>query len=227
MRYYLWALALIPCAALADPLPCPCTHGLNQSPIDIDVVWEAQLPPLQFHYGPADMHVFRGALPGPLAATPAQPLVLEIDTTRYSLTDIHFHTPAEHTVVGQRLLMEIHFVHTSVEGNLVIVAQWTTPGMHNPAFETILQYYTLSANEPKPPGLQFKLDPRQLLAPFHGYYTYEGSETFPPCRENVTWYLMKDTIEVGELQMEKMYQLQGNNSRPVQPYEGRRIYTSP
>jgi carbonic anhydrase len=48
-------------------------------------------------------------------ASPATPLSngpsIFVDNKQYVLQQFHFHTPAEHTVDGQRVAMEIHFVH--------------------------------------------------------------------------------------------------------------------
>jgi len=73
------------------------------------------------------------------------------------------------------------------------------------------------------------------------YYYYSGSETFPPCRETVTWILMDDVQTLSRLQMTMIQTFTtlipnfGNggstnnfnyipfNSRPLQALNGRQV----
>jgi len=204
-----------------------CSTGLSQSPINIDTVIEEPLPDLTFRYKFTQMTV-DPKKQGNTLASPDQEdhLLLEIDTVRYPLENIHMHNPSGHLLAGKRFPMEIHFVHRTIEGDLVIVAQWAEIGKHNPTLETMLNNFALNAQKPKEPGLKFGIDPSQLLAPFRNYYQYEGSSFTAPCTENVTWLVLKDTIEIGSAQVETLNRLVGKNNRAVQVLNGRSVYSS-
>ena len=41
---------------------------------------------------------------------------------QYRLKQMHWHSPSEHTVDGQRFPVELHMVHASDDGNVTVVA---------------------------------------------------------------------------------------------------------
>jgi carbonic anhydrase len=201
-----------------------CATGLSQSPIDIDTVIEEVLPELEFKYKFTQMKVQRDTAKNYLATpSPDDQLLLEIDTVRYPLENIHIHNPSGHTLVGKYYPIEIHFVHKSIEGNRVVVAQWAEIGKRNHTLETMMNTFALNARKPKEPGLNFGMDPTRLLAPFRSYYRYEGSLFNAPCTENATWYVLKDAIEIGQAEVTALNRLVGKNNRAVQPLNGRKV----
>lgn len=203
-----------------------CTSGLTQSPVDIALVEEREMPSLNFIYQTVDMHVFND-MPTNYFAYPDDNLVLEIDSTRYPLTDIHIHNPSEHRINGNQFPLEIHFVHTSVEGEQIIVAQFAEFGKNNPALSTLLTNFARGAVQIKETSIKFALNPADLMAPFHGYYTYTGSTTYGSCMQDVTWYILKDIIEINKSQADQIRRMTGVNSRIPQPLNGRVIYSTP
>ncbi|KAK2170294.1 hypothetical protein LSH36_3g05055 [Paralvinella palmiformis] len=64
------------------------------------------------------------------------------------------------------------------------------------------------------------------------YYRYDGSRNVPPCTETAIWSLMKETITLSDEQFNQFRQMKNgnlfitNNSRPIQPTNGRKIYRS-
>uniref|UniRef100_A0A1B6C8Q8 Alpha-carbonic anhydrase domain-containing protein n=1 Tax=Clastoptera arizonana TaxID=38151 RepID=A0A1B6C8Q8_9HEMI len=65
---------------------------------------------------------------------------------------------------------------------------------------------------------------------FERYYSYNGSLTFPPCTEDVTWIIFPDPISISAEQIarfRKLYNCDGDhiltNTRPVQPLNSRQI----
>jgi carbonic anhydrase len=201
-----------------------CSKGLSQSPVNIDMVHAEELPNLDFMYQTVDMHVYND-MPNNFYAYPDDTIVLSIDTTRYPLTNIHMHNPSEHRINGHQFPLEIHFVHTSLEGNEIIVSQFAVIGKSNPNLAVLLTSFARGAVQTKETSIKFALNPLDLIAPASGYYKYQGSETYPPCLENATWYVMKDVIEIGAGQAEVFRHLAGVNSRIPQPLNGRSIYT--
>jgi len=45
-----------------------------------------------------------------------------VDGKQYRLKQMHWHSPSEHTVDGQRFPVELHMVHASDDGNVTVVA---------------------------------------------------------------------------------------------------------
>lgn len=56
-------------------------------------------------------------------------------------------------------------------------------------------------------------------------YRYAGSLTTPPCGEGVKWIVMKETATVSAAQVAAFRAIVEANNRPVQPLEGRSVYT--
>ena len=65
------------------------------------------------------------------------------------------------------------------------------------------------------------LNPNEMLPKDKDYYTYLGSLTTPPCSEIVTWYVIKDKIEVSIEQIKKFQKLFPMNARPLQSLSSR------
>ena len=72
-----------------------------------------------------------------------------------------------------------------------------------------------------------QIDVTQLLPADHGYYTFPGSLTTPPCSENVTWFVLRDPVEFSGQEIARFAKLYPMNARPVQPLNGRVVETSP
>ena len=53
------------------------------------------------------------------------------------------------------------------------------------------------------------------------YYTYLGSLTTPPCSENVTWIVLKNTAEMSKQQFKTFRDILGNDFRPLQERNNR------
>jgi carbonic anhydrase len=65
-----------------------------------------------------------------------------------------------------------------------------------------------------------------LLPADHGYYTFVGSLTTPPCTEPVTWYVMKTPEEISGGEVEAFARIYPHDSRPVQKLDGRVVRES-
>ena len=54
------------------------------------------------------------------------------------------------------------------------------------------------------------------------HWTY-GSLTTPPCSEPVSWYVLKQPVELSAAQLKGFHRLYNHNNRPIQPRNGRPI----
>jgi carbonic anhydrase len=67
------------------------------------------------------------------------------------------------------------------------------------------------------------LNVKELLPPDHGYFTFAGSLTTPPCSEGVTWYVLKNQSSLSAEQLAAFTKIYPLNARPVQPSNNREI----
>ena len=69
------------------------------------------------------------------------PGAVQIDGVRYKLKNIHWHSPSEHTINGQRFAVEQHMVHKSDEGNITVVAILYRLGRPEPFLMQVYCHY--------------------------------------------------------------------------------------
>ena len=149
---------------------------------------------------------------------------MTVGATAYQLAQYHFHAPSEHTVNGTHSPMEMHFVHTTADGQLAVIGVLIVEGAHNAAFDPIW------ANLPTQKGMEnhlthVKVDVDALLPTARTTYRYDGSLTTPPCSEGVKWFVMTTPIALSPAQIHAFTSLIHGNNRPVQPLNGRSVFT--
>jgi carbonic anhydrase len=160
---------------------------------------------------------------------------LELGDKRFSLVQLHFHTPSEHSISGgQHFPIECHLVHRdNTTRELVVVAVLMKIGTANPVLQTALH------SCPETPGVDAPLKKavslRSTLPPPRGtsggrrYATYEGSLTTPPCTEKVRWVVLLDNVTVSAQQVLDLMAIGTNGKdwkqteRPLQPLNKRKI----
>lgn len=234
-----------------------CRLGRAQSPIDIvssKAVGAAELPALKWtckgapcagdgvvRYDAAteskvrefyDGHFFTAdnfGADGPPKVT--------VDGAEYSLDEVHFHTPSEHTLGGKYFDLEMQLMHSTPEGRTlgVAVLLQTGDGSDGPGWlselASVITPCHLSSDatacklSASPTLLASKFEFKQVavtLEPLlNHYYRYTGSITNPPCTEDVEWVVVRVPVEVSQDDWTAIAALQGKNNRPLQPLNGR------
>jgi carbonic anhydrase len=147
---------------------------------------------------------------------------LTIGSTPFELAQFHFHAPSEHTVAGQHLPAEIHFVHKSAAGKLAVIGVLVKEGAANPAFASI-ESALPKASGAKTPLEKIALDVADLMPKSHALERYDGSLTTPPCSEQVSWFVLTTPIELSKAQIATLTAALPDNARPVQPANGRAL----
>jgi carbonic anhydrase len=151
---------------------------------------------------------------------------LVVDGVRYALVQLHFHTPAEHTIEGRGFDAELHLVHRSPDGKIAVVAVLFRAGAEN----AVLAPLVLAA--PTRPGpavvVQDKsLDLEALMPRAPRFASYDGSLTAPPCAEGVRWLVVSPEVEPPELSPVQLDALRAAmhapTNRPVQARNGREV----
>jgi carbonic anhydrase len=150
---------------------------------------------------------------------------IHVGNKQYELKQFHFHRPSEEEINGKRYDMVVHLVHVAQDGSVAVVAVLLQEGENNPLI------HELWNDLPKERDKDQRLDNIQinaaiLLPADHGYYTFSGSLTTPPCTENVTWYVLKNPVTVSAAEIEAFSKLYRHDARPTQPLYGRVVQES-
>lgn len=203
-----------------------CDEGNIQSPINIDteMTKEMDLKELDFDYksSPALRMINTGHT---IKIDHNEPSVLRYSdgSGEFNLFQFHFHSPSEHTIDEARYDMEIHFIHRNRAGNIAIVALFIEEGEYNPEFDLMWDFLPTEVGDE---DIFRSYNPVNLLPESKEYYKYTGSITTPPCIENVTWFILKEPIEMSPKQIEAFRDIFDHNIRPLQPLNNRTVRSS-
>jgi carbonic anhydrase len=195
----------------------------RQSPIDIDhIIVDRHLGPLLLRLDET-----------PLALTNNGHTIeeeyeagssLTVNGVVYGLSQFHFHTLSEHTVAGQDAAMELHAVFADpASDKKTVVGQLFVVGKTNRFVAELLTHGlpTKSGDEVRVPSQMINV--ADALTNTSRYYTYPGSLTTPPCTETVTWFVLHEYAQLSSEQFDAFRHVLGNNFRPLQKRNGRRI----
>ena len=194
-----------------------CGSGEKQSPINIDKFLQEDLPDITPAYQDAPLSVVNNG--HSVQVKYAKGSGFSADSIDYGLLQFDFHTPSEHYLDGAPYPMEAHFIHQNAQGGFGIIAVMMKIGAHNPTIEGIWQNVPAAGAVKDVEGVS--VNAASLLPENLDYYRYEGSLTTPPCSEGVTWFVMKEPIELSENQLKAFQSVFPVNARPVQPLNDR------
>lgn len=202
-----------------DPAYAKCAAGTRQSPVDLESAVPGQRVDLALSYHLnrltyTDLHW--------TLQIRAQPGGLMSDgNSRYELSELHFHTPAEHAISGAYADLEAHFVHQAADRSLAVVAVLLDAHAGDHPIDELL---TAMPEEQGGTRSSDRLYDLQRLIPLSSKrYRYTGSRTAPPCDEDVSWVVMERRGSVGSAALAAFAARYGPNSRPLQPLNGRHI----
>ena len=198
-----------------------CARGRKQSPINIAG------PLLRVKY-----ELIHDYKPGPLAIVNDGRTVqvnvapgsrMRIDSMPFELIGMTFQRPSGEQIDGKSAPMGIHLLHRDKAGKLVTVVILMREGNENPGIKQLWAHAPAKEGpEAKPEGVNF--NPANLLPREMKFFHYEGSLPTPPCSENMTYYVLKEPINISR---EQILQFPFKvASRPVQPQNGRPIATN-
>lgn len=145
---------------------------------------------------------------------------------RFQLRSIDLHIPGEHTYLGRAADMEIQLNHIDNNGNPVILAIPVNAGRRNNLMVKRIARHLPQENGGQRYNRQIGINAIFLLPTNRSHVLYNGSLTTPPCKEPARWIVFKKPIEIPDQQLRKFTDAIGYNARPVQPLNGRMIWTS-
>ena len=148
---------------------------------------------------------------------------IRIDGRAYDLMQFHFHRPSEEHIDGKPSVMVVHFVHKNLEGELAVLAVMLREGNENPGIKTLWTHAPPKEGpEVVPDGVMF--NPANLLPREMDFFHYDGSLTTPPCTEKVKFFILKSQVNISKEQVSDFpFKM---NARPIQPANGRPIYSN-
>lgn len=197
-----------------------CTHGKNQSPVDIHNSFTVHATPLSLSYLASPESIVNNGHSVQVNVLKGNTLIADGET--FTLQQFHFHSPSENTIDGKSFPMEAHFVHTNAAGEIAVVAVMFNVGDEN--IELAKIWEKMPSEQGKPANITEKVNLVKLLPAEHNHYRFSGSLTTPPCTEGVRWLVMKQPQTMSEAQLEKFqHAMHHANNRPVQELHGRVI----
>jgi len=203
-----------------DPAYAACASGHAQSPINIVHAKLADLPALQFDYKSVPLNIINNGHTIQVSYVPGSTLTVGEKT--YTLRQFHFHHPSEEHINGRGFDLVAHLVHDDGSGHLAVVAVLFKLGPSNGLLENVFKNIpTQTEKAMDVPSVSVNV--KDLLPADHGYYTFSGSLTTPPCSEGVVWYVLKNQSTLSRDQLAAFAKLYPRNARPIQPLYGREV----
>ena len=196
-----------------------CAEGLNQSPINITNVVDANLSALLFEGDSKANSFSNNGHSIELSFSSAN--TFHADGKKYYLKQIHFHTPSENQVDGKSYPMEAHLVHASSTGQLAVVAVLFEEGSENNVLNKLLR--NLPENEGDRNELKSEVLGYEILPTSKEYYKFNGSLTTPPCTEGVKWFVLRTPVQLSTNQLNDFMEVMPTNNRPIQDINARTI----
>uniref|UniRef100_A0A0E0GNA4 Carbonic anhydrase n=1 Tax=Oryza nivara TaxID=4536 RepID=A0A0E0GNA4_ORYNI len=151
---------------------------------------------------------------------------LTVQGKEYTLKQVHWHEPSEHTINGTRFDAEMHMVHEdpSMARAVVSVLLSTKAGQPNAVLTEMAPHFKNLAGKEKAEEVKEPVDPSTWVDKTSGYYRYDGSLTTPPCTEGVIWTIMSKIGDASKEQIDLLKTVATTvepNARPAQKLNDR------
>lgn len=211
-----------------------CSSGSSQSPVNImqdDAVLNTKLQDLDRLYIDANATLINSGFNVMLKFEKNGGFMMQ-DGKNYTLKELHWHAPSEHTIDKEQFPLELQMVHKSEDGNVAAVAILYDFGNPDPFLYQLkdviaqLAKERCSADEENQVSAG-KVRTKALKRHTRRFFKYVGSLTTPPCTENVTWYILGKVRRVSKEQVALIKSSLAlefqNNARPTQPFNGRKV----
>lgn len=146
---------------------------------------------------------------------------LRLGSDRFRLLQLHWHTPAEHTIEAKEFDAELHLVHVNERDELLVVGIMYQLGEADARLQQIIDETQATADEQ---GVVPLLSASDHVPESDGFYHYTGSLTAAPFSEPVQWYVARTVRTASSRQVEQLQELTGGpNARALQDRNERSI----
>ncbi|HEU4884992.1 MAG TPA: carbonic anhydrase family protein [Longimicrobium sp.] len=190
--------------------------GPRQSPVNLPADPTSDPLPVTLNYpatSPAVL-VNTGHTVDLILEKPPTPATLTVADTTFTLREVHFHVPSEHTVQGQRFAGEIHAVHL-YGGAGAVLTTFIVVGGRNRAWDDVIAAMPgnrLDKNEVGAIDLTAFMALQNLRQ--EELYSYAGSLTTPACTPNIRFLIRARPIALSVEQIEALASAFARNVRP-------------
>ena len=146
---------------------------------------------------------------------------IEIDSTIYTLQQLHMHAHSEHSIDNAFADMEIHFVFQNEDEFADSLHKYAVLGLFvnsddnnsNNELEKVFTYNLPEKYTTNESNIIINLE--NLLPSNTMVYSYNGSFTTPPCTEYINWNIYATSIGLKSSDLEKFKKKYNHNYRPV------------
>lgn len=197
----------------AGPDFAACDAGMMQSPIDLAEATALGSVTIAADYGMTEGKLKIGKHKVQIDAGSGQGMVS--GDRLFNLLQVHFHTPSEHAISGERYPLTAHFVHATRDGTLGVLGVMFEEGEANEGLQTIIDAL------PNGTGSDISIDMGTMVPAELDVYRYMGSLTTPPCSENVNWHVVEKALEASPEQIAAMEGALEMSARSIQPLNNR------
>ncbi|KAK7054417.1 hypothetical protein VNI00_003615 [Paramarasmius palmivorus] len=144
----------------------------------------------------------------------------------FSLKQFHYHTPSEHRIHEEYFPLEMHMVHQSDDGSVLVLAilfQLSEDGCSTDLVTASIENIE-NVREPGTISKTGRLDFTQITQSFatENSYTYTGSFTTPPCTEGVTFIVLETPFSIDVKTYNAIKSVTKYNSRYLQNQPNRK-----
>ncbi|WP_455207052.1 carbonic anhydrase [Kaarinaea lacus] len=199
-----------------------CKTGSAQSPIDIkfDALAKGSVGDIQFIYKDISPEILNNG--HTIQVNYDNGSAMKFNGQGYNLAQFHFHTPSENTVNGKHYPMEMHLVHKNDKGELAVVGVFFKEGKRNAELDKAWSKMPTEGGA-KEMLAGVSINATNLLPVKKQFSHFQGSLTTPPCSEGVNWFVMQEPIEASREQIAQFNKVIGDNARPTQPLNDRKV----
>ena len=197
-----------------------CETGGRQSPIDIQMPRPGDhQDTLVFDYETSEIHELNNG--HTIQVSHKSGCNVGLNNRIYQLRQFHFHEPSEHHIGGKAFPMEMHLVHQDERGRILVIAVMMEIGTTQPVLDNFWNWLPDQIGKEVSIPLEVKLS--EILPSNTDHFSYSGSLTTPPCTEGVQWVVLKDSMKISQVDVQRFVEIIGHNARPIQSLGDREV----